>query len=256
MTPVSVQLLITADDPSADRAMQRILEPYYIQASFCPPEGMAVLDALTAEPFDAVLLRTRTTDVSPAALPMQYRLCCETDRRLLQRPQPLFFALLPLPDADRIALLRAAGYSGVLAMPVSEYLLAQTILRALGNRRQLYADERDALRHRCRALLWRLGLSAHLRGVDYLCECLVYLADDPQALHQLTKVLYPAVAQRTDTSATNVERSMRTAVAHLVRFGNHLLLAQILPAGYDIRRLCTSELLAALLTELWYQKDA
>lgn len=59
--------------------------------------------------------------------------------------------------------------------------------------------------------LLRLGISTKLRGYGYLREAVLLMGKDPS--QSITKELYPAVAAICGATASQVERSVRSAVA-------------------------------------------
>lgn len=178
----------------------------------CQEDAATVL-RLLRQPFAAVVLPG--TD-SFACLPAQYRLQRQSiPGTLLQRPGPVFAAVLPAPDPCRRELLEQVGFDPVLAQPVSAVAAAQRLYDAVGAAMEQCRRKECDLRAQVRELLHREGCPTHLKGFAYLCECLIYLAGEPDALYQATKVLYPQVAAQMETSATNLERSMRTALARM-----------------------------------------
>ncbi len=61
------------------------------------------------------------------------------------------------------------------------------------------------------ALLVNLGAPTSQQGFRFLRTGILMLLEDPS--QQLTKELYPAIAQKHNTSAANVEKALRTTVA-------------------------------------------
>ncbi len=68
--------------------------------------------------------------------------------------------------------------------------------------------------------LMQSGVMPHLQGCDYLREALIVLAEDRSRLVGVTKILYPELAARFGTSATNLERCIRSAIDIAWRDGN------------------------------------
>ena len=61
-------------------------------------------------------------------------------------------------------------------------------------------------------LLRRIGISSHLNGYIYLKKAAIITAEDPTMLNGVTKVLYPEIAKRCETTPPRVERSIRHAI--------------------------------------------
>ena len=60
--------------------------------------------------------------------------------------------------------------------------------------------------------LFKLGVPPHLKGHDYLIAAVAIVADDPTAIHAMTKRVYPTIAEAARATPASVERSIRTAV--------------------------------------------
>ncbi len=72
--------------------------------------------------------------------------------------------------------------------------------------------QRDELERDIDEVLLRIGIMPHLMGYGYLKAALAMAYEDRELLLGVTKVLYPALAKRFDTSPANLERCIRSAV--------------------------------------------
>ncbi|TWT08161.1 sporulation transcription factor Spo0A [Planococcus sp. CPCC 101016] len=57
-----------------------------------------------------------------------------------------------------------------------------------------------------------IGIPPHLKGYNYLKEAVSLVLEQPEILNKVTKVLYPGIASKFDTTSTRVERSIRHAI--------------------------------------------
>lgn len=76
--------------------------------------------------------------------------------------------------------------------------------REYRRREELERDIEDAL--------FQIGIMPHLMGYTYLKAALQMAYDDRELLVGVTKVLYPELAKRFDTSPANLERCIRSAI--------------------------------------------
>lgn len=60
--------------------------------------------------------------------------------------------------------------------------------------------------------LLRLGFQARQIGYRYLREAVLVVCQNPDAITGVTKILYPEVAKRFDTTDKQVERAIRNAI--------------------------------------------
>ncbi|MBR2479934.1 MAG: hypothetical protein IKB56_01365 [Clostridia bacterium] len=56
------------------------------------------------------------------------------------------------------------------------------------------------------------GIPPHIKGYQFLREAVKQAVTDPSMINNITKMLYPAVAQRFNTSPSKVERAIRHAI--------------------------------------------
>ena len=57
-----------------------------------------------------------------------------------------------------------------------------------------------------------VGIPAHIKGYQFLREAIKMAIDTPDIINSITKKLYPAIAEKFDTSASKVERAIRHAI--------------------------------------------
>ena len=83
----------------------------------------------------------------------------------------------------------------------------------VGEKRNMSALEQqaDTLRLIDQMLL-DLGIPDNLRGFDYLRTAIEVCLQEPEAIHNMTTFLYPAVARCYGTQPHRVERTMRHAI--------------------------------------------
>ena len=61
-------------------------------------------------------------------------------------------------------------------------------------------------------ILHQIGIPAHIKGYLYLREAIMMVVEDIDLLGSVTKILYPGVAQRFNTTPSRVERAIRHAI--------------------------------------------
>lgn len=57
-----------------------------------------------------------------------------------------------------------------------------------------------------------VGIPAHIKGYQFLREAIKMAIDTPDIINSITKKLYPAIADKFETSASKVERAIRHAI--------------------------------------------
>lgn len=73
-------------------------------------------------------------------------------------------------------------------------------------------QEEDRLENRVTDMLHEIGIPAHIKGYHYLRDAIMMAVDDMDVLNAITKVLYPTVAKKYQTTSSRVERAIRHAI--------------------------------------------
>lgn len=61
-------------------------------------------------------------------------------------------------------------------------------------------------------MIHEIGVPAHIKGYQYLREAIIMSVEDAEMLGSITKVLYPTIAKKYQTTASRVERAIRHAI--------------------------------------------
>ena len=93
-------------------------------------------------------------------------------------------------------------------------------------------QEEISLERDVTGMLHKIGVPAHIKGYQYLREAIIYSVEDPEMLGAVTKILYPAIAKRSHTTPSRVERAIRHAIEVAWNRGCEEVLEEIF--GYTI----------------------
>ena len=61
-------------------------------------------------------------------------------------------------------------------------------------------------------MLHEIGIPAHIQGYQYLRDAIIISVGDQEMLTSVTKILYPTIAKKHDTTPSRVERAIRHAI--------------------------------------------
>ncbi len=61
-------------------------------------------------------------------------------------------------------------------------------------------------------MIHEIGIPAHIKGYHYLRDAIMMAVEDMDVLNAITKILYPTVAKRYQTTSSRVERAIRHAI--------------------------------------------
>ena len=71
---------------------------------------------------------------------------------------------------------------------------------------------RERLEEYVTDMLHEIGIPAHIKGYHYLRDSIIMAVEDMDVLNAITKILYPSVAKKHQTTASRVERAIRHAI--------------------------------------------
>ena len=136
-------------------------------------------------------------------------------------------ALEEMPDAERprvivlSALARGTmadlavrhGADHYMTKPVRGEVLCQRIRQLTGGEQaEPEQGYQYSMESRVTAIIHEIGVPAHIKGYHYLREAILYCIDNMGAINAVTKILYPEVAKRYNTTPSRVERAVRHAI--------------------------------------------
>ena len=70
----------------------------------------------------------------------------------------------------------------------------------------------ENLESRVTNMLHEIGIPAHIKGYHYLRDAIIMAVSDMDVLNAITKILYPTVAKKYQTTSSRVERAIRHAI--------------------------------------------
>lgn len=75
-------------------------------------------------------------------------------------------------------------------------------------------------------------MPAHIKGYQYLRDGIMMCVNEPEMLNSVTKILYPTIAKKNNTTASRVERAIRHSIEVAWNRGNMDMVYELF--GYTI----------------------
>ena len=151
-------------------------------------DALGVMQQVKSENFDAPLFMMMSTFVNP-----------ELQGELMQNGATYFF-LRPF-DIEMMAE-RIVHFTGMRRSKVNEKLLPAIP----------FSKSEPDLEMMVTQIIHQIGVPAHIKGYQYLRESILLCVEDREVINSVTKVLYPTVAKRYNTTSSRVERAIRHAI--------------------------------------------
>ena len=73
-------------------------------------------------------------------------------------------------------------------------------------------EVRKTLENHVTDMIHEIGVPAHIKGYQYLRDAIIMSVNDIEMLNSITKILYPTIAKKYQTTASRVERAIRHAI--------------------------------------------
>ena len=117
----------------------------------------------------------------------------------------------------------------------------------------LNAPEKEIdLNEEITSILHEIGVPAHIKGYLYLREAITMVYNDINVLGAITKVLYPIIAKKFNTTSSRVERAIRHSIEVAWGRGNVDTIASIFSytVSYNKSKPTNSEFIAMIADKL------
>ncbi len=91
---------------------------------------------------------------------------------------------------------------------------SQSVVSAYPSEEDREPEERTArnLEKDVTDMIHEIGVPAHIKGYQYLREAIMMSVEDIEMLNSITKILYPTIAKKYQTTSSRVERAIRHAI--------------------------------------------
>ena len=146
--------------------------------------------------------------------------------------KPAFIVLTQVSTPGVLMEANRSGAALCLQKPVDYEALLSGIATILKNRRSLSAARPDAsgtnaapnpvrsesgslpedIETQVTRIIHQIGVPAHIKGYQYLRSAILMTVRDSDVINSVTKVLYPSVAKKYQTTTSRVERAIRHAI--------------------------------------------
>jgi two-component system response regulator (stage 0 sporulation protein A) len=88
----------------------------------------------------------------------------------------------------------------------------EPVRQAMAVREEPESYEKGNLETDVTDIIHEIGVPAHIKGYQYLRDAIILSVNDMEMLNSITKVLYPTIAKKHQTTPSRVERAIRHAI--------------------------------------------
>ncbi len=180
-------------------------------AKFCEKDGSKVVEIIRSFQPDIVIMDTFMTNIDGIGVMRGIK-----NKKDVKFPVFVVISNFDSPLLEKEVLSAGAAYYVIKPFNVSS--LIDRICELMECRDddsfsqgEFYSPERE-LEITITDILHQIGVPAHIKGYNYLRDSIVMSVKHPEIINAVTKVLYPSVAKKYDTTSSRVERAIRHAI--------------------------------------------
>lgn len=173
-------------------------------------DGKEALDLIAENPPDVLLLDIIMPHLDGLGV-------LEKINEMENKPKVIMLTAFGQEDITRKAVELGASY--YILKPFNMDVLVERI-RLLGNgavpapsvSSLSRVTKKSSLEADVTGIIHEIGIPAHIKGYHYLREAIMMVVEDVDLLGSVTKILYPRIAEKFDTTSSRVERAIRHAI--------------------------------------------
>ena len=131
---------------------------------------------------------------------------------------PSFIVTSQMNNPSMLTEASDAGADYCILKPVNYPALTERIRRLMRRRGSGVRKEENInkesveLEAQVTKIIHQIGVPAHIKGYQYLRTAIMMTVNDNDIINSVTKILYPSVAKRYQTTSSRVERAIRHAI--------------------------------------------
>jgi len=135
-------------------------------------------------------------------------------------PEFIVFSCCSNPNLFEEATEAGAAYC--MQKPIDFSILHERIVRLHRNRKNVFYSksnpnnqflpDRNNLEAQVTGIIHKIGVPAHIKGYQYLRTAIIMTIENNDLINSVTKILYPTVAKKYQTTSSRVERAIRHAI--------------------------------------------
>ena len=204
-----MNILIAIDDDNANSINNYFSSINGYSVCACCNDGESAIDNIVNLQPDVVILDLILPKVDGFAV-LDF-----ISKKLLTK-RPLVIVVSALTQDAFVNKALSAGANDFLAKPFSLDSLKSHIDALFSGtpitNNSLSKSKSKVIEEQITTVFLTIGIPAHIKGYQYLREAIKLTFEHPNYINNITKELYPAIAQKFETTPSKVERAIRHAI--------------------------------------------
>ena len=209
------QLNVLIADDSADFGQNcaKIFKSYGMNVTLCGKDGNEVIKAVERKAADVVVADVFMPNIDILGVLNRIK-----DMEAKDRPMVMAMSSFDNMRLEKETLDAGAAY--YFLKPIDFNTMAQRIIKLSDwkneraplviNQGRVATDVQ--LEIHITDIIHQIGVPAHIKGYHYLREGIMMTVKDSSMINSVTKILYPTIAKKYNTTSSRVERAIRHAI--------------------------------------------
>lgn len=207
-----LKVIIADDTTELGHTCANALKSYGMEVTLCEKDGRKVLEAIKFQKPDVIVADVFMPNLDILGVLAEINGIDEKDR-----PMVMTMSSFDNQRLERETLNAGASY--YFLKPFDMDTMAKRIIQLSGWKNDsspmLIKDNvvtDSGLEFMITEIIHQIGVPAHIKGYHYLREAIILSVKDSEIINSVTKLLYPTVAKKYNTTSSRVERAIRHAI--------------------------------------------
>ena len=171
-------------------------------------DGNTALDMISNNTYDAVIVDLWMSKIDGIGI-------IRAASKLPIKEKPAFILMSPINKQSILLEATESGADLCIPKPFDFSSLVYHIEAILKSKKKAGNKENNStldMEAQVTKIIHQIGVPAHIKGYQYLRSAILMTIDDNDIINSVTKVLYPSVAKKYQTTTSRVERAIRHAI--------------------------------------------
>ena len=172
-------------------------------------DGESALEMIANNAYDAVVIDLWVSRLDGIGVIRQ-------SKRLELEKEPTFILMSPINKQSLLIEATSAGADMCIPKPFDVNSLIAHIESFFASKKARISEKPSLssadMESQVTKIIHQIGVPAHIKGYQYLRSAILMTIDDNEIINSVTKILYPTVAKRYQTTTSRVERAIRHAI--------------------------------------------
>lgn len=219
----NVKVLLTADNNDETIQLVGAMCSNGMDVKLCNKNGAELIDSIKSMNPDVVIMDAFMNHIDALGVLMRINAM-----NPVKRPLIIVMSYIDNSDLQKTFIREGADYCFI--KPIEARIVAERVVQMLSwkgvgvfSNFQTFQEPELVVSD----ILHRVGIPIKVKGFRYLREAILLVIENPDIINSVTKILYPAIAEKYNSDPKSVERDMRYAIkiawdnGHVVAFKSY-----------------------------------